>query len=97
MLTKRRIGGIRRKVRVTFTLVAPDAGTVYLLGEFNDWRTTDVMTRGDGGAWQLTLTLDAEREYQFRYLVDGTAWDNDAAADKYIPNPYGDANSVVAT
>lgn len=48
-------------------------------------------------AWGLTLTLDPEREYQFRYLVNGTSWQNDAAADKYVPNAYGDDNSVVVT
>ena len=57
-------------------------------------RCHDAGRRRDRG---LTLTLDPEREYQFRYLVNGTSWQNDAAADKYVPNAYGDDNSVVVT
>ena len=97
MLAKRRTGGPRRKVKVSFTLTAPDAETVYLLGDFNDWQARDVMTRGDDGTWGLSLTLDPDREYQFRYLVNGTSWQNDAAADKYAPTAYRDDNSVVVT
>jgi 1,4-alpha-glucan branching enzyme len=97
MLAKQRTGGPRRKVKVSFTLTAPDAETVHLLGDFNDWQARDVMTRGDDGTWGFTLSLDPDREYQFRYLVNGTSWQNDAAADKYVPNAYGDDNSVVVT
>ena len=97
MLTKRRIGGPRRKVRVKFTITAPDAEAVRLLGDFNDWQPGDVMTPNDDGNWELMLTLDPDREYQFRYLVNGTSWQNDPAADKYVPNAYGDDNSVVVT
>jgi hypothetical protein len=44
------------------------------------------------------LTLDAGREYQFRYLVDGKKWENDWKADKYVAAPYSNAdNSVVST
>ena len=48
------------------------------------------------GAFTITLDLDIGREYQFRYLVDGTEWKNDEAADRYVPSPYpGVENSVV--
>jgi 1,4-alpha-glucan branching enzyme len=97
MLTKQRTGGTSRKVKVSFTLTAPDAETVNLLGDFNDWQPKNVMTRSDDGTWGLTLTLDPEREYQFRYLVNGTSWRNDAAPDKYVPSPYGEDNCVVVT
>ncbi len=49
------------------------------------------------GNWRVTLVLPVGHEYQFRYLVNGTSWQNDAAADKYVPNAYGDDNSVVVT
>jgi len=31
----------------------------------------------------------------FRYLVDGERWENDWAADAYVPNPFGGEDSVV--
>ena len=44
-----------------------------------------------------TLDLDAGREYQFRYLINGKDWHNDWEADKYVANPFSGDNSVVTT
>ncbi len=84
---------------VTFEL--PDAigaNTVHLVGDFNAWNQQAMpMHRNGHGKWQLTLPLELDRDYQFRYLVDGERWFNDWDADSYVPNPYGGKNSVVST
>ena len=50
------------------------------------------------GSFSVKLELDVNKEYQFRYLLDGYKWENDWKADKYIPAPYSNAdNSVVVT
>ncbi len=41
------------------------------------------------------LSLDPGRSYRFRYLLDGTCWENDWSADGYQPNPFGSEDSVV--
>ena len=33
--------------------------------------------------------------YRYRYLLDGTRWENAWDADDYVPNPYGGDDSVV--
>ena len=43
----------------------------------------------------MTVDLDAGRAYRFRYLIDGQRWDNDWAADAYVPNDFGGDDSVV--
>ena len=43
----------------------------------------------------MTVGLDAGRAYRFRYLLDGQRWDNDWAADVYLPNDFGGDDSVV--
>ena len=54
------------------------------------------MKKLKNGAFTLTLDLNLDTEYQFRYLIDETKWENDWHADKYVPTPYGNAeNSVV--
>ena len=84
--------------KVTFDLPAEVEGeTVYLLGEFNDWQTSHAMKRMKDGHWRVSVDLEPNREYQFRYLVDDQTWLNDPAADKYVANPYGCDNCVVAT
>jgi 1,4-alpha-glucan branching enzyme len=85
--------------KVTFRLpkeTAPNAKTVHLVGEFNNWDTTTPMRRLKNGAFTVTLDLETGRAYQFRYLVDGTDWENDQQADGYAPSPYpGTQNSVI--
>ena len=46
--------------------------------------------------WTITVDLELNREYQFRYLKDGE-WMNDNQADAYAQNPYGSDNFVVVT
>ena len=44
----------------------------------------------------VTIDLEPDREYQFRYLLNDKTWENDCEADKYVLHPYGDSeNSVV--
>jgi 1,4-alpha-glucan branching enzyme len=85
--------------KVTFELPAPrDVTGAHLCGEFNDWSTSATpMTRREDGTFQATVTLDTGRSYRFRYLLDGERWENDWAADDYVPNEYGGDDSVVTT
>ncbi len=86
--------------KVTFELPAEavkDVKSVCLVGEFNDWSSIDTpMKKQKDGSFAVTLSLAQGREYQFRYLLDGSRWENDWAADKYVPAPYSCTdNSVV--
>jgi hypothetical protein len=84
---------------VTFILpkdAAPDAQKVTIVGEFNDWNKENlVMKRLENGDFTITLKLKSGREYRFRYLIDGSRWENDWNADRYDPNPFGWHDSVV--
>ena len=81
-----------------FILPAEVTGqSVHLVGDFNEWQATQALKRQKDNTWKLTLDLEPENEYQFRYLVDEQEWLNDPEADKYTPNPYGEENSVVIT
>ena len=55
------------------------------------------MKKQKDGIFKAVVELEAGKEFQFRYLVDGQLWINDNAADKYIPTPFGVENSVVVT
>jgi len=87
------------QVRITFELPANVwADTVHLVGSFNAWnRTSHPLHQQRNGSWSLTIDLPANQEFQFRYLLNGTDWHNDWAADKYVRNEYGSDNSVVIT
>ena len=68
------------------------------MGDFNNWdETATPMKKLKNGSFKVTLELEPEREYRFRYLVDGNQWHNDWDADRYEPNPFSGDNSVVST
>lgn len=83
-------------VQVTqFVLVAPDARSVSLVGDFNDWSESATrLTRQAGdGVWWVTVALPPGR-YRYAFVVDGTAWRSDPAAPA-AEDDFGRPNSVV--
>jgi 1,4-alpha-glucan branching enzyme len=88
-------------VKVTFELpdaIAAEAETVFLVGDFNDWsETATPMNKLKSGKFKIELKLEPNREYEFRYLVNGKQWHNDWDADRYTANPYSGDNSVLNT
>jgi 1,4-alpha-glucan branching enzyme len=83
--------------RVTFkTPEEVNARTASLCGEFNDWdASAHPMKRLKDGSFSATVSLEAGCLYRFRYLLDGHRWENDWAADAYIPNEFDSDDSVV--
>ena len=86
-------------VKVTFRLpkvAALDAKSVHVVGDFNGWSIyANPMKRLKKGEYTTTIELKPGREYQFRYLIDETRWENDWNADKYVKSPFGSENSVI--
>ena len=76
---------------------AKEAKKVVLVGEFNQWNTkAATMKKLKNGSFTAVLDLEPGREYQFRYLIDDSAWENDWDADRYVRTDFGDCeNSVV--
>jgi len=87
--------------KVSFRLDAAEAvgaQKVQLLGDFNNWdKSTEPLTVLKSKDFITTLELESGKEYQFRYLIDGTEWKNDPEADSYVANGFGGENSVVST
>lgn len=85
--------------KVTFSLpkdAAKDAESVNLVGDFNNWDTyANPMKSLKNGEYKLAINLEPGKEYRFRYLINGSDWENDWHADKYVKNQYGSDDSVV--
>lgn len=87
--------------KATFTLpvdVAPEATSVKIVGDFNDWNTESgvEMKKQKNGVFKAMVELESGKEYQFRYLVDDQQWINDQEADNYVQSPFGTENCVVS-
>jgi hypothetical protein len=84
-------------VLVGFELPAGLAATsVSLVGDFNGWSPdSNRLTLLDDGRFRTELPLPAGHRWRFRYVLDGDRWENDWAADDYVPNGLGADDSVV--
>ena len=84
-------------VLVAFELPADVAATsVSLVGDFNAWSPDQhPLNLLDDGRFRTELRLPAGRRWRFRYILDGQRWENDWAADDYVPNGLGADDSVV--
>jgi 1,4-alpha-glucan branching enzyme len=84
------------KTTVTFELPAEArADSATLCGDFNSWAPdSHVMKRRKDGSFATTVRLQPGR-YHYRYLLNGDTWENDWAADEYVPNRYGSDDSVL--
>jgi len=86
----------RTVCKVTLTLPEEWANKeVVVAGSFNDWDTSSDKLEKKNGKWTTTLRLKPENEYHFKYLIDGEKWENDDAADQYVPNEFGSEDSVI--
>ena len=85
--------------KVTFTLppsLAETAKTAHIVGEFNNWDPKSLPMKKRNGKFSLSLELQKNNDYQFRYLVDGTSWETDWEADELASIPFANEhNSVV--
>jgi hypothetical protein len=83
-------------VEVTqFVLVAPNAQSVALVGDFNDWNlSSTILARQAGdGIWWVTVKLPPGR-YRYAFVVNGTTWQSDPNAPG-AEDEFGRPNSVV--
>lgn len=95
MIAKRQYLKSKPVCKVTFQFSA-EAQHVALVGEFNGWNSASTpMKKSKEGVFSASLDLETGREYQYRYLIDGSKWVNDDQADKQVPTPLGNENSVI--
>ncbi len=81
---------------VQFMLVAPNASTVSVVGDFNDWdpAATPLREGADAGVWTITVPLSAGR-HQYVFMVNGDRWTPDPAAPVAVEDSFGMPNSVI--
>ena len=72
------------------------ARTAFVYGDFTGWDEAPRKMRPlRGGGFSVTVALPIGRYYRFHYVLDGSRWMNDPAADISIPNIFGMEESIV--
>ena len=92
--TKKESSKKQNHKRATFKIMAPEAQSVLLAGDFNAWNPdAHPLRRSSNGLWKINLNL-SPGSYEYRFLVDGQ-WQNDPNCKSFAPNPFGDDNCVI--
>jgi 1,4-alpha-glucan branching enzyme len=85
--TKGGAGGLSQ----TFSLLAPDASSVQLAGDFTQWQERPINLQKDAdGIWRAAVKLPPGTHH-YRFLVDGE-WRDDPECTLRAPNPFGGEN-----
>ena len=87
----------REDVLVRFELIAPEARSVNLVGDFSDWdphRFAMKDATGEGN-WQITIRLKKGQVYTYNFLMDGRQWISDPNSLRQVDDGFGGENSVL--
>lgn len=78
----------------TFSVSAPAAKEVYIVGDFNHWKINDEsrLVRLNDGSWEKRFTLSPGK-YRYKFVVDGE-WVLDTRNEEKEQNPFGTYDSV---
>jgi len=84
-------------VTVRFVLEAPDATTVMVSGNFNQWSSMDIPLKpeGDGKTWSATVKLKRSFEYRYNFVIDNHIWIEDPHAAVSIDDDFGGKVSLL--
>lgn len=77
---------------VLFVMPAPNAKSVAVVGNFNNWSPTPLSDPDGDGIWTARIPLPPGR-YEYAFVVDGHWWGQDPLADDYVRS-FGQYNSV---
>ncbi len=87
--------GQESKVYVRLVLLQPDARSVSVAGDFNDWNPGQTkLERSEGGMWTATIALKPGR-YQYMFVIDGKQWVADPLAEEGTGDGFGSQNAVL--
>jgi len=86
-----------QRTQVLFSLDAPDARSVSLVGDFNAWDRAGIpMLDKDGdGTWTVKVLLQRGRSYRSNFLLDEERLIADPASTLRVPDGFGGESSVL--
>jgi len=88
--------GPPQTTEVRFVYVDGSAGSVVLVGDFNDWNpaATPLRRAPEGGVWTAVVPLEPGR-YRYAFMIDGNRWATDPVAPRAGGDDFGTPNSVI--
>lgn len=83
-------------VYVPFVIEAPDAASVHVAGDFNEWQPEFELADPDGdGVWSGRVMLPPG-VHKYMFVIDGETWITDPNAERWVEDGFGNRNAVIA-
>jgi 1,4-alpha-glucan branching enzyme len=81
---------------VQFVLVAPDAHSVAVVGDFNDWGLNDtaLVASNHQGVWSVTAPVPAG-VHRYAFVINGKEWVPDPSAPRSSSDDFGMPSSAL--
>jgi hypothetical protein len=100
-MLKKEYSKTKKACKVTFSLpkaAVQEGAEVRVLGDFNGWEWNNGLVMKAGKTeFTASIELALSANYEFRYKINNERWENDWAADAYVPSPFdGINNSLVS-
>jgi len=93
-MVEKKVSGKNIRKKIGFSLHAPQAKEVLLMGDFNQWNgKKHNMKKEKTGAWEKTLML-TPGTYEYKYIVDGK-WQEDPSNHQNRINSFGSYNNLL--
>lgn len=85
-------------VSIRFVLSAPEARSVTLVADFNNWSSeSHSLSRSeDSGDWELVVPLRKGRSYVYNFVIDGEEWLPDPSAQGTVDDGLGGKASYIS-
>ncbi len=84
------------RVTVRFVLTAPEANSVSLVGDFNNWQPTKLVLKDrKEGKWELTIKLKKGKVYTYNFLINGKQWIIDPNSYAVVDDGFGGKSSLL--
>jgi len=81
-------------VDVRFVLVAPEARSVWLAADFNEWSSDGyALQKASDGTWEITVPLRKGKAYSYNFVIDGERWVVDPSAPARLDDGFGGSSS----
>ncbi len=76
-------------VPVVFSLDAPDASSVAVVGDFNQWNPkSNLLVKGEN-VWSTEILLKKGNTYLYNFLIDGDKWITDPTQMNIVVDSFG--------
>lgn len=83
--------------KVTFSISAPEATEVALVGDFNEWDVAaSPLKKLKNGTFKVIVDLDTEKSYEYKYVIDGE-YTNDDEPEALVFNEFANAENSMVT